>query len=113
MRRRKKDKAVQRETVSSAEAALESSARGLSVKFAKNVEGGGGTGAENRSPPVQPRKRSLLGSLGSVRDLVEQVGRGGFLLGVSLDVQVLFLLLQLELLLSLCVFRSVFAQASA
>lgn len=85
MRRRKKDKTVQREPVSSSEDILEPSTRGLSVKFAKNVEGGGGT--ENRSPPVQPRKRTLLGSLGSVRDLVEQVGAGGFLVGVSLAVQ--------------------------
>ena len=87
MRRRKKDKAVQKDPVSSTEDTLESSARGLSVKFAKNVEGGGGTSAENRSPPVQPRKRSLLGSLGSVRDLVEQVGGGGFMVGVLPAVQ--------------------------
>lgn len=100
MRRRKKDKPVQREPVSSAEDNLEPSTRGLSVKFAKNVEGGGGT--ENRSPLVQPRKRSLLGSLGSMRDLVEQVGEGGFLVGVYPAVQfgVIFIL-QLELVLSL------------
>lgn len=96
MRRRKKDKVVQKEVVASTEDILESSRRGMSVKFAKNVDGGGGTGAEKS--PIQPRKRSLLGSLGSVRDLVEQVG-----VGVCLARQLLLLFfIGLEPLLSLC-----------
>ncbi|CAM9398748.1 unnamed protein product, partial [Scytosiphon promiscuus] len=77
MRRRKKDKVHDKVSSSSTDhEALDSSGKGGSAggssKSSKNVDPSHGVTAV--SPPLQQqRKRSLLGSLGSMRDLVEQV----------------------------------------
>ncbi|CAM9527921.1 unnamed protein product [Ascophyllum nodosum] len=65
MRRRKKEKTLEKSSTSSTDEFPGELGRGRSAKAAKNLD------AMSRSPPQQ-RKRSLLG-LSSMRDLVEQV----------------------------------------
>lgn len=79
MRRRKKDKTKDKVPASSAEHdTLDFSGRGGSSgsKSSKDADASNNGVTVTVSPPQQ-RKRSLLGSLGSMRDLVEQVRRRG------------------------------------
>lgn len=77
MRRRKKDKALQEKVPASSvhHDTLDSSrvGRNSSSKSSRDTDASNnGVTAETVSPPLY-RRRSLLGSLGSMRDLVEQV----------------------------------------
>ena len=76
MRRRKKDKAHQEKasTSSTDHDAMDSSGRsGSSAKATKDTDAASGGVTVTVSPPPPRSRRSLLGSLGSMRDLVEQV----------------------------------------
>lgn len=80
MRRRKKDKTKDKVPTNSAEHDTpDSSGRGGSSgsKSSKDADASNSGVTVTVSPPQQ-RKRSLLGSLGSMRDLVEQVSSRGY-----------------------------------
>lgn len=75
MRRRKKDKTKDKVPTNSTEhGTLDSSGRGGAGSKSKDIDAANSDVTVTVSPPQQ-RKRSLLGSLGSMRDLVEQVSR--------------------------------------
>lgn len=78
MRRRKKDKTKEKVPTNSAEyETLDSSGRGGSSgsKSSKDADASNSGVTVTAVSPPQQRKRSLLGSLGSMRELVEQVSR--------------------------------------
>lgn len=78
MRRRKKDKTKDKVLTNSTEYdTLDSSGRGGSSGSRSSKDDASHSGVTVTVSPPQQRKRSLLGSLGSMRDLVEQVSRGG------------------------------------
>lgn len=109
MRRRKKDKALEKGgAVSSADNdTMDSSGKGRSSssnskpsKFV-DVASNNSNAVTVVSPPQQQRKRSLLGSLGSMRDLVEQVNNARTSLGYVLPWSLLLLRAPTALLLML------------